>query len=314
MDDESYSPRDPPRHGHKAVPMRRLASDGGWQRPPVPRPLHETSPCVPIDRDARAHLPPRLPPQRVVRVPVSTKAADYRPYYESPRYEPPLGSERAPIVLDDSEMDQPPAAATFPVRDYRGNVISERREPAYQAADTTPYQPVAEYRQPPPSDYPGPPPKSQDPPIYRENHAPRSHDSLPIRLGPSLIERPAAYDQQPPYANASEPRPVYHPPTYETAPPPPPPPHYQQHQGGYEPAPVFVRPVERHDQPPPVEPRGEPEWYRNTGPLQEYQPPPAESSWTQVLRKVLRKAIHKVVHRLRATIMISQRLTSFPGQ
>lgn len=277
VDDESYPHRDPPRQ--EPVPMRRLVSDG-WQRPlvhyAVARP-NDVSPHIPTDRGSRTHFAHR-PAQPIAGTPMS--APDGRSYYESPRFQPPLGSERAPIVLDDSDKDHPPAAATFPVRDYRGNVISERQEPSYRVAeareDIARYAPVVEYRQPVPTGYSSAP-DPRDLPLYIENQPPRPQDAIPIRLGPSLIDRPGAYDQQPAFANPPEVRPaVYNPPTYEAAP------SQFQHQGSYEPAPVFVRPVERHDQPPLVEAREQPGWQYNPGPPHGYQAPrPAEGTWVQ---------------------------------
>ncbi|KJR86959.1 uncharacterized protein SPSK_01428 [Sporothrix schenckii 1099-18] len=274
VDDESYSPHGAPLHA--AVPMRRLASDG-WKRAPayyaVSRP-HEAPPHIPTDQDSHTHVALRQT-HRVTRIPVS--APEGRPYYESPGLELPLGSERAPIVLDDSDMDRPLAAATYPVRDYRGNIISEHREQPYQDVEVQ-HAPFVEYRRPPLTDYSGRP-NPEGPPIYIES-MPRPQDPLPIHLGPSAIDRPVVYERQPPPHNAPEPRPVVYnpplPPIYDSAP------SHLHHQDVHEPAPMFIRPVVRHSPRPLAEVQGQPQWHHNSGATHDYQAhPPAAGAWAQ---------------------------------
>ncbi|KIH95250.1 hypothetical protein SPBR_09256 [Sporothrix brasiliensis 5110] len=274
VDDEPYSPHGAPLHA--AVPMRRLASDG-WKRAPayyaVSRP-HEAPPHIPTDQDSRAHVALRQT-HRVARIPVS--APEGRPYYESPGLELPLGSERAPIVLDDSDMDRPLAAATYPVRDYRGNIISEHREQPYRDVEVQ-HAPFVEYRRPPLADYAGRP-NPEGPPIYIES-TPRPQDPLPIHLGPSAIDRPGVYERQPPPHNAQEPRPVVYnppvPPVYDSAL------SHLHHQDVHEPAPMFIRPVVRHSPRPLAEVQGQPQWHHNSGATHDYQAhPPAAGSWAQ---------------------------------
>ena len=277
VDDEPYDPRDPP----QPVLPRRILSDG-WQQAPVhysaAQPVYNAPRFAP-ERDFHthyAHAPAKAGGGRIVRAPGSPPGS--HSYYENFRAGPPPGSEHAPIVLNDIDEEPNPVTEAFSARDYRGGVYMERRlspggagraggdDSRHESKFVDTY-----YRGPVhtgvPSDQ-GNMSLIPHPPL-----PPPPQDMAPLRLGSHSNERSLAQVQQMHVTNPVERRPTdynqvdHRPDTYAVAPLP------TRYREDLEPAPVFVRRVERFEQPRLAEARTQLVEYQNPDPARVYQDP-----------------------------------------